>query len=62
MALPGATGMPVEVHTAGMPHYLVMVRTSAKYLVASKIIYSRRCLRYNGSAAVKKYSETALID
>ena len=38
MALPSATGTPMEIHLAGMPHSLVRVRTGTKYLVASENI------------------------
>ena len=58
VALPSATGTPMEMHSAGMPHSLVLVRTGTKYLVASENIDPPP----QRSAAVQYYSRAALID
>ena len=38
MILPIAIGTPMIIHTAGLPHSLVLVRTGTRYLVASEDI------------------------
>ena len=55
IALPSATGTPMEIHSAGMPHLLVLVGAYRYQVPGSKRKHS---LRLAAEAAVQSYSIT----